>query len=369
MVERIEQLRSEAAAAIAAAPNPDVLEELRVRHLGRRSELTGILRGIGELPPQERGPVGSAANEARQELERLLADRRTALEGAALETRLAADAIDVTLPGVPPVAVGHLHLLTQTRREIEDVFVGLGYRVMEGPEIEHDYYNFTALNHPPGHPARMTQDSFYVDPATLAKGVMNEHGLPPGPKDVLLRTHTSPMQVRAMESKEPPIFVIVPGTAYRRDTVDATHLPMFHQVEGLAVAEGISLADLAGTLQELARALFGPERETRLKPDYFPFTEPSVQVDVSCFACGGSGTLPDGSRDPLCKGTGWIEILGAGMVDPNVFGFVADHGYPPDRVQGFAFGMGIERIALLKHGVPDLRMYLENDVRFLRQFS
>jgi phenylalanyl-tRNA synthetase alpha chain len=240
---------------------------------------------------------------------------------------------------------------------------------MEGPEVEHDYYNFTALNHPPGHPARMTQDSYYVDPATLPDGVLNEHGLPPGPKDVLLRTHTSPMQVRAMESQEPPIFVIVPGTAYRRDTVDATHLPMFHQVEGLAVAEGISLADLAGTLQEVARALFGPERETRLKPDYFPFTEPSVQVDVSCFACGGSGTLPDGSRDPLCKGTGWIEILGAGMVDPNVFGFVADHGYPPDRVQGFAFGMGIERIALLKHGVPDLRMYLENDVRFLRQFS
>jgi phenylalanyl-tRNA synthetase alpha chain len=369
MVERIEQLRSEAAAAIAAAPDPDVLEELRVRHLGRRSELTGILRGIGELPPQERGPVGSAANAARQELERLLAERRAALEGGALERRLAADAIDVTLPGAPPVAVGHLHLLTRTLREIEDVFVGLGYRVMEGPEVEHDYYNFTALNHPPGHPARMTQDSFYVDPATLPDGVLNEHGLPPGPKDVLLRTHTSPMQVRAMESQEPPIFVIVPGTAYRRDTVDATHLPMFHQVEGLAVAEGISLADLAGTLQEVARALFGPERETRLKPDYFPFTEPSVQVDVSCFACGGSGTLPDGSRDPLCKGTGWIEILGAGMVDPNVFGFVADHGYPPDRVQGFAFGMGIERIALLKHGVPDLRMYLENDVRFLRQFS
>ena len=193
---------------------------------------------------------------------------------------------------------------------------------MDGPEVEHDFYNFTALNHPPGHPARMVQDTFYVDPASLAEGVVGEDGLPPGPRDVLLRTHTSPNQVRAMESNEPPLFVIVPGTVYRRDTMDATHLPMFSQVEGLAVAEDITLADLAGTLQEVARALFGDERETRLKPDFFPFTEPSVQVDVSCFRCGGSGTLPSGERDGVCKGTGWIEILGAGMVDPNVFGFV-----------------------------------------------
>jgi phenylalanyl-tRNA synthetase alpha chain len=369
MLERIEQLRAEAEAAIAAASNPAALEELRVRYLGRKSELTGILRGIGELPAEERGRVGAAANDARQALERVLAARQAELEGAALERGLAEDAIDVTLPGTPPVAVGHLHLLTRTRREIEDVFVGLGYRVMEGPEVEHDYYNFTALNHPPGHPARLEQDSFYIDPATLPEGVLNERGLPPGPQDVVLRTHTSPMQVRAMEAQEPPIFIIVPGACYRRDTVDATHLPMFHQVEGLAVADDISLADLAGTLQEAARALFGMDRETRLKPDFFPFTEPSVQVDVSCLACEGSGRLPDGSRDPLCKGTGWIEILGAGMVDPNVFGFVADYGYPPDRVQGFAFGMGIERIAMLKHGVPDLRIFLDNDVRFLGQFA
>jgi phenylalanyl-tRNA synthetase alpha chain len=312
--------------------------------------------------------VGAGANEARAALEELLEARRAELEGSELERRLAADAVVVTLPGVPPVAVGHLHLLTRTRREIEDVFVGLGYRVMEGPEVEHDYYNFTALNHPPGHPARLTQDSFYVDPRTLPEGVVNEHGLPPGPKDVLWRTHTSPMQVRAMEAQEPPIFMVVPGTVYRRDTIDATHLPMFHQVEGLAVAEGISLADLAGTLEAFARAIFGPERETRLKPDYFPFTEPSVQVDVSCFRCGGDGVLDDGERDPLCKGTGWIEILGAGMVDPNVFGFVADHGYDPETTQGFAFGMGIERIAMLKHGIPDLRLFFENDVRFLEQF-
>jgi phenylalanyl-tRNA synthetase alpha chain len=368
MLERIERLQNEAEAAIASAGSSDALERLRVRYLGRKSELTEILRGIGELPGDQRGPVGSAANAAREELETLIGARRLELEALELERGLAGDAIDVTLPGVPPVAPGHLHLLTQTRREIEDVFVGLGYRVMEGPEIELDYYNFTALNHPPGHPARMLQDSFYVDPSTLPDGVVNEHGLPPGPQDVLLRTHTSPMQVRAMEAQEPPIFIVVPGAAYRRDTLDATHSPMFHQVEGLAVAEGISLADLAGTLQEAARALFGPDRETRLKPDYFPFTEPSVQVDVSCFACGGTGQLDDGSRDPLCKGSGWIEILGAGMVDPNVFGFVAEHGYDPETVQGFAFGMGIERIAMLKHGVPDLRMFFEGDVRFLEQF-
>jgi phenylalanyl-tRNA synthetase alpha chain len=366
---RIEEIRSEAGAAIEAASDVAALEDARVRYLGRKSELTTILRGIGELDQADRGPVGSGANAARAELEAALDARREELEGADLEQRLVVDAIDVTLPGIAPAASGHLHLLTRTRREIEDVFVGLGYRVMEGPEVEHDYYNFTALNHPPGHPARLTQDSFYVDPAALPAGVVNEEGLPPGPKDVLWRTHTSPMQVRAMEAQEPPIFIVVPGTVYRRDTIDATHLPMFHQVEGLAVAEGISLADLAGTLEALAREIFGPERETRLKPDFFPFTEPSVQVDVSCFRCDGSGVLEDGRRDPLCKGSGWIEILGAGMVDPNVFEFVGGEAYDPERVQGFAFGMGIERIAMLKHGIPDLRLFFENDVRFLEQFS
>ena len=368
VLQRIEAIRSEAGAAIEAAPDVAALEEARVRFLGRKSQLTTILRGIGDLDAAERGPVGSGANAARAELEAVLETRREVLEGAGLEERLAADAIDVTLPGIAPVATGHLHLLTRTRREIEDVFVGLGYRVMEGPEVEHDYYNFTALNHPPGHPARLTQDSFYVDPATLPDDAVNEHGLPPGPEDVLWRTHTSPMQVRAMEAQEPPIFIVVPGTVYRRDTIDATHLPMFHQVEGLAVAEGISLADLAGTLEAVAREIFGPERETRLKPDFFPFTEPSVQVDVSCFRCDGSGVLAGGERDPLCKGSGWIEILGAGMVDPNVFAFVGGEAYDPEKVQGFAFGMGIERIAMLKHGIPDLRLFFENDVRFLEQF-
>ena len=365
---RIAEIRSEAEAAIDSAADTAALEEARVRFLGRKSELTSILRGIGELPAEERGPAGAGANEARRALEERIERRSDDLSGAELEHRLAADVVDVTLPGTPPVAAGHLHLLSRTRREIEDVFIGLGYRVMEGPEVEHDYYNFTALNHPPGHPARLTQDSFYVDPESLPDGLVNEHGLPPGPKDVLWRTHTSPMQVRAMEAQEPPIFIVVPGTVYRRDTIDATHSSMFTQVEGLAVGEGVSLADLAGTLDAFARAIFGPERKTRLKPDFFPFTEPSVQVDVSCFRCGGTGVLPDGERDGLCKGTGWIEILGAGMVDPNVFGFVADSGYDPDEVQGFAFGMGVERIAMLKHGIPDLRLFFENDVRFLEQF-
>ncbi|MGH2986180.1 MAG: phenylalanine--tRNA ligase subunit alpha [Solirubrobacterales bacterium] len=360
-------MRTEAEGAIAAAVDTAALEELRVRYLGRKAELTQILRGIAELEPSERGAVGAAANAAREALESELAARRNQLEAAEIEDALAAEAIDVTLPGAPPVAAGHLHPITRTRREIEDVFVGLGYRVLEGPEIEHDFYNFTALNHPPGHPARQVQDSFYIDPATLPDGVLDERGLPPGSTDVLLRTHTSPMQVRGMEAQRPPIFIVVPGAAYRRDTIDATHLPMFHQVEGLAVAEGISLADLAGTLDHAAKALFGPERRTRLKPDYFPFTEPSVQVDVSCFACDGSGRLAGGERDPLCKGTGWIEILGAGMVDPNVYGFVED-GYDPETTQGFAFGMGIERIAMLKHGIPDLRLFVQNDVRFLEQF-
>jgi phenylalanyl-tRNA synthetase alpha chain len=369
MVERISSLRDEASAAIAAAPDAAALEDLRVRYLGRKSELTSILRGIADLDPSARGAVGAAANAARQTLEAELAERASELEAVELDRSLADEAIDVTLPGAPPVAPGHLHVITQIRREIEDIFVGLGYRVMEGPEVEYDFYNFTALNHPPGHPARHTQDSFYVEPPTLPAGVVNEHGLPPGPKDVLLRTQTSPMQVRAMEAQPPPIFIIVPGTVYRRDTLDATHLPMFHQVEGLAVADGISLADLAGTLEHVARALFGPDRRTRLKPDYFPFTEPSVQVDVSCFACDGSGVLPSGERDSLCKGTGWIEILGAGMVDPNVFEFVDSPEYDPEKVQGFAFGMGIERIAMLKHAIPDLRLFVENDIRFLEQFA
>jgi phenylalanyl-tRNA synthetase alpha chain len=352
MLERIEEIRGEATAAIGAAGSTAELEELRVRYLGRKAELTSILRQIAELAPEERGKVGSAANGARQELESLLEESAGRLDASEIDARLVADRVDVTLPGAPPRPVGHPHLIARTTRLIEDVMVGLGYRVADGPEIEHDYYNFTALNHPPGHPARMLQDTFYVQ----------SH------PDVLLRTHTSPMQIRAMETQEPPIFIVVPGKVYRRDS-DATHSPMFHQMEGLAVAEGITLADLKGTLLEMVRAIFGAEREVRLRPHFFPFTEPSVEVDVSCFQCGGTGVLPSGERCNLCKGQGWIEILGAGMVDPDVLGFVADNGYDPERVQGFAFGLGIERVAMLRHGVPDLRRFFDNDVRMLEQFS
>jgi phenylalanyl-tRNA synthetase alpha chain len=349
MTDRIAELRAEAEAAIQAAGTSAALEGLRVAYLGRKAELPNLLRTVAELPPEQRAEVGRTANEARQALDALIEQRARALEADELDARLATDRVDVTLPGDPPQQAGRLHLLTVTRREIEDVFVGLGFRVLEGPEVETVYYNFDALNHSPTHPARLRTDTFYLS------------------DDTLLRVHTSPMQVRAMEVHPPPLYVIVPGRVYRRDS-DATHSPVFHQVEGLAVDEDITLADLKGTLLEFARAIFGDEREVRLRPHFFPFTEPSVEVDVSCFRCK-EGLLPDGSRCPLCKGQAWIEILGAGMVDPNVFEYVRESGYDPDRIQGWAFGMGIDRIAMLKHGVPDLRMFLENDLRFVRQFG
>jgi phenylalanyl-tRNA synthetase alpha chain len=345
MLDRIAELRSEAEAAIAGASASAELEELRVRYLGRKAELPNVLRGIAQLPPPERGPTGTAANQARQALEALIAQRGEQLAGDELERRLETDTVDVTLPGRPPQPAGRHHLLTATRREIEDVFLGLGFRIEEGPEVETVYYNFDALNHAPTHPARGRSDTFYVS------------------DDVLLRTHTSPMQIRAMEAQPPPLYIIVPGRVYRPDS-DATHTPQFHQIEGLAVDEDITLADLKGTLLAFARAIFGPDREVRLRPHFFPFTEPSVEVDVSCFM----EHVPS-ERCRVCKDTGWVEILGSGMVDPNVFGYVAEHGYDPEKVQGFAFGMGIERIAMLKHGVPDLRLLYDNDVRFLEQFG
>jgi phenylalanyl-tRNA synthetase alpha chain len=346
----LQQLRAEAEAAIDAAGSPLELEELRVRYLGRKSELTRALRSIGELPPEQRGAVGKEANEVRRALEALLGERSARLEASELDRRLAEDRVDVTLPGDPPLPVGHLHLVSQIRRQMEDIFVGLGFSVLEGPEVEYGYYNFTALNHPPEHPARQLQDTFYLGDS------------------VLLRTHTSPMQVRAMEAQEPPIYVVVPGRTYRPDTPDATHVPMFHQVEGLAIDEDLTLADLQGVLLAFARQMFGEDTEVRLRPGYFPFTEPSVEVDVSCFRCGGSGQIGS-ERCPTCKGEGWIEILGSGMVDPNVLGYVVDNGYDPERVQGFAWGMGIERIAMLVNEVPDIRLLFENDVRVLEQFA
>ncbi|MET0512419.1 MAG: phenylalanine--tRNA ligase subunit alpha [Thermoleophilaceae bacterium] len=346
----LDQLRAEAESAIRDAGGTAELEELRVRYLGRKSELTATLRSIGELPPDQRGPVGKAANEVRVALEQQLEQRTAELEAAELDSRLAQDRIDVTLPGDPPRPAGRLHLVSQIRRQMEDIFVGLGFAVLEGPEIDYEYYNFTALNHPPEHPARAPQDTFYL----------SEH--------VLLRTHTSPMQVRAREAQEPPIYIVVPGRVYRPDTPDATHVPMFHQLEGLAIDEDITLADLQGVLLAFARQMFGEHTEVRLRPGYFPFTEPSVEVDVSCFRCGGTG-FEGSQRCFTCKGEGWIEILGSGMVDPNVLDYVAGSGYDKERVQGFAFGMGIERIASVVHEVPDLRMLYENDARLLEQFG
>jgi phenylalanyl-tRNA synthetase alpha chain len=349
VIERIDELRSQGEQAIAAAADTAALEQVRVEFLGRKAELPNMLRGVAELPPEQRGTVGRAANEARKALEALVAEREQALAATELDARLAADRVDVTLPGAPPQPVGRLHLLTATRREIEDVFLGLGFDVMEGPEVESVYYNFDALNHDATHPARLLTDTFYVR------------------DDVVLRTHTSPMQIRAMEQHPPPLYIVVPGRVYRRDS-DATHTPQFHQVEGLAVDEDVTLADLKGTLLAFARAIFGPEREVRLRPHFFPFTEPSVEVDVSCFNCK-DGFLRDGSRCPVCRGEAWIEILGAGEIDPHVLEHVREYGYDPERLQGFAFGMGIERIAMLKHAVPDLRLMFDNDLRFLEQFG
>src|SRR3954452_4575389 len=345
MLDRIESIHDEGLAAIDAAGTTDELEELRVRFLGRKAELPNLLRGVAELAPEERGAVGKRANEVRRALEALIEDRSAGLEATELDARLARDRVDMTLPGNPPQPVGGLHLITSTRREIEDVFIGLGFDVVEGPEIDTVFYNFDALNHDPAHPARSRSDTFYVD------------------DDTVLRTHTSPMQIRAMEKWPPPLSIIVPGRVYRRDS-DATHSPQFTQIEGLCVDMDITLADLKGVLLSFARAIFGTDREIRLRPHFFPFTEPSVEVDVSCFNCAR-----DGSPCRLCKGSGWIEILGSGMVDPNVFGFVRDNGYDPEKVQGFAFGMGVERIAMLKHGIPDLRMFYDNDLRLLEQFG
>jgi phenylalanyl-tRNA synthetase alpha chain len=375
MIERIEELRAQAQQEIASAASSVAVEELRVRYLGRKAELPQMLRGVAALEGDQRAAVGKAANEARRELERLIEARAAALDANELDERLRSDTVDVTLPGRPPQPVGRLHVLTATMRELEDIFLGLGFTVLEGQEVESVHYNFDALNHSPTHPARAKSDTFYVRPphardASERGGGATRLG---EPQDLVLRTHTSPMQIRAMEAHPPPLYVVIPGRVYRPDS-DATHTPQFHQVEGLAVDEDITLGDLKGTLLAFARSVFGEDRDVRLRPHFFPFTEPSVEVDVSCFHCSGSGFMRDGSRCPLCKGEGWLEVLGAGEVDPNVYSHVPTNernapGYDPERVQGYAWGMGVERIAMLKHGIPDLRLYFENDLRFLEQFG
>jgi phenylalanyl-tRNA synthetase alpha chain len=309
-----------------------------VRFLGRKAALVLLLRSIADLDPEERREVGRSGNLVRSALEASVEARRQELESHELSEGLSQDQVDITLPGWHS-PLGHLHLVVQTQRQIEEIFIAMGYEIVDGPEVETEYYNFEALNTPADHPARSLQDTFFVNGGQV------------------LRTQTSPVQVRTMEKRRPPVHVIAPGKVYRRDS-DATHTPMFHQVEGLVVDEGITLADLKGTLVAFAQAMFGADRRVRLRPHFFPFTEPSVEVDVSCMLCGGAGCR-------LCKKTGWLEILGAGMVDPSVFRFV---DYDPELYTGFAFGMGIERIAMLKHGVNDLRLFFENDLRFLRQF-
>ncbi len=338
MQERLDALLSAARAELSAATDDAALEQWRVTHLGRRSEVTGLLRSVGSLPREERRAAGQAANAARRELE-------SAFESRQAELRRSADGaqMDVTMPGYP-VRLGSLHPLTRTLREIRRVLAPLGFRAVSGPEVEWDRYNFELLNIPADHPARDMWDTFHIDDKAR-------------PGELLLRTHTSPVQARVMEQIQPPVRVIVPGKVYRYEDRDASHEAEFMQVEGLAIDKHITMADLRGTLTYFVRAMFGPDRELRIRASYFPFTEPSAEAEMSCHACDGDGC-------PVCGGTGWIEILGSGMVHPKV---LADVGYDPDVYQGFAFGMGVERIAMLKYGVTDIRSFYRNDLRFLRQ--
>jgi len=351
VVEELREQQESGLRAIAEASDLAALDAVRVGLLGKKGSLTAVLRGLGSLSPEERPAVGKTANDVRVALEESLEARKAGLSAAALEQRISADAVDVTLPGRGH-PLGSRHLINRISSEIVDIFVGLGYRIAEGPEVELEYYNFTALNHPPQHPARAATDTFYV------RDLSGDEFDGPEPSGVLLRTHTSPVQVRTLEMMEPPVYVLAPGKVYRRDVADPSHLPQFTQIEGLVVDEGITFADLKGTLDHVVREVFGPDRRTRFRPHFFPFTEPSAEVDVSCGICGGEGCR-------FCKHTGWLEILGCGMVDPNVFGYV---GIDSERYTGFAFGMGVERIAALKYNVPDLRMLVEGDMRFLRQF-
>ena len=340
VTKRIQELKSEALSAVATAGATADLEEVRVRFLGRSSEITEIKKSIGSLPTEDRKEVGRAANLASREIEAALGERTGELAAAENEARLQTEAVDITLPGVP-FPKGHLHPSQRVIDDVVDFFVGMGYRVAEGPEVETDYYNFTMLNFPPGHPARGMQATFFLD------------------EGLVLRTHTSPVQIRTMLAQEPPVYVVCPGKSYRRDS-DPTHSPMFHQIEGLAVDRGLTLAHLKGTLSAMARHVFGDRVRLRLRPSYFQFTEPSVEMDVSCFVCDGT--------DPnckVCKGAGWLEMGGAGMVDPAV---LEEVGYDPEEYTGFAFGFGPDRMAMVKYGVPDLRLFFEGDLRFLRQF-
>ena len=337
MRETLSRIKDEALASLLAE-NAD-LEQIRIKYLGKKGELTAVLRGMGALSAEERPMIGQLANEVRAQIEEAITAQKAIMEEKALDARLAAEKLDVTVPGKAS-KVGHRHPLTLVQRDMEDIFIGMGFSIAEGPEVEYDYYNFQALNIPENHPARDTQDTFYIT------------------EKILLRSQTSPVQARTMEVQKPPIRIISPGRVYRSDAMDATHSPLFHQMEGLVVDKGITMGDLKGMLETFARQEFGEDTQVRFRPHHFPFTEPSAEVDISCFMCGGKGCR-------LCKGEGWIEILGAGMVHPNV---LRNCGIDPEVYSGFAFGMGIERIAMLKYHVGDIRYFYENDVRFIEQF-
>ena len=340
MEQELQRIKEEALSAIKSASDEQALQDVRVKYLGKKGEVTELLKGLGKLSPEERPKMGALVNAVRQALEEEIDALKTSMEVAAMNARLEEEKIDITLPGRAP-KTGHIHPLTTVNEMIEDFFMKMGYTVEEGPEIEQDHFNFECLNLPKDHPARDMQDSFYIT------------------ENFLLRTHTSPVQARTMQRHEPnsPIRMIAPGKVYRWD-YDATHSPVFHQMEGLIVDEHIRFSDLKGMLEDFLREIFGPQTKVRFRASFFPFTEPSAEVDISCVMCGGEGCR-------VCSHTGWLEILGCGMVHPNVLRL---NGYDPDKVNGFAFGMGVERIAMLKYGIDDLRLFYENDMRFLNQF-
>jgi phenylalanyl-tRNA synthetase alpha chain len=346
MLDTIENLRGAVSARVQQCASESELEQLRIEILGRKGEVTLLLRGLKDLPAEERPRAGEQLNQLRRQIEEELQARLTLIKQLSRERALRDEKVDITLPG-SRWERGRIHPLTLTIDEVVDVFWGMGFEIARGPDIEDDYHNFEALNIPQDHPARDMQDTFFVS---------NGH---------LLRTHTSPVQIRTMETRKPPLQVIVPGSVYRHDD-DATHSPMFHQVEGFLVDQGVSFADLKGVLTHFLRQLFGQGAGVRFRPSFFPFTEPSAEIDIQCVICGGSGTAAAGQPCRVCKSTGWLEILGAGLIDPAVFRFV---GYDPEAVSGFAFGMGVERIAMLKYGIDDIRLFFQNDLRFLRQFG
>ena len=339
MKERLESIKQEAIKQIQASDVPEKLNDVRVKFLGKKGELTAVLKGMKDVAPEERPKVGQLVNETRAAIEELLDETKKKMDAAIREEKLKQEVIDVTLPSKKNT-VGHRHPNTIALEEVERIFIGKGYEVVEGPEVEYDLYNFEKLNIPADHPAKDEQDTFYIN------------------KDIVLRTQTSPVQARVMEQGKLPIRMIAPGRVFRSDEVYATHSPSFHQIEGLVVDKNITFADLKGTLEEFAKQLFGPETNTKFRPHHFPFTEPSAEVDVSCFKCGGKGCR-------FCKGSGWIEILGCGTVHPNVLRMC---GIDPEEYTGFAFGVGLERIALLKYEIDDMRLLYENDIRFLKQF-